>query len=68
MPAQSASIPPLRVGVLEAARIIGVSRARLYKHVQAGELRPCKDGKRTLFTMTELQRFVAATDPAHSGA
>jgi excisionase family DNA binding protein len=55
----------LRVGVLEAARIIGVSRTRLYKHVKEGTIKVTKDGKRTLFSMRELQTFVASTDPNH---
>jgi excisionase family DNA binding protein len=50
---------PLRVGVNEAARIIGVSRSRLYQHIKAGSIRSMKDGGRTLLSMAELRRFVA---------
>jgi excisionase family DNA binding protein len=56
------AIEPLRVGVQEAARIIGVSRSVIYKHMRAGTLRAVKDGARTLFTMTELRDYVFRTD------
>ena len=54
---------PLRVGVIEAARIIGVSRTRLYEHISEGNIHSIKDGKRTLFTMAELRAFVARSEP-----
>jgi excisionase family DNA binding protein len=53
---------PLRVDVPEAARIIGVSRTRLYKHMKEGNIRSIKDGGRTLFTMAELRAFVARSE------
>jgi excisionase family DNA binding protein len=56
------AIEPLRVGVEEAARIIGISRSVIYKHMKAGTLRAVKDGSRTLFTMTELRAYVSRTD------
>jgi excisionase family DNA binding protein len=56
------AIEPLRVGVEEAARIIGVSRSVIYKHLKAGTLRAVKDGSRTLFTMTELRAYVSRSD------
>jgi excisionase family DNA binding protein len=49
---------PLRVGVLEAARIIGVSRRQLYNHIKSGTIRTQKDGRHTLLTMAELLAFV----------
>jgi len=58
-PNPKANTDKLRVGVLEAARIIGVSRTRLYKHVRDGTIKITKDGGRTLFTMQELRAFVA---------
>jgi excisionase family DNA binding protein len=54
---------PLRVSVPEAARIIGVSRARLYQHIKQGSIHTVKDGARTLFTMAELRAFVTRNDP-----
>jgi excisionase family DNA binding protein len=55
---------PLRVGVLEAARLIGVSRAQLYKHMKSGSIRAVKEGRHTLFTMKELRAFVDRNDPS----
>jgi excisionase family DNA binding protein len=55
---------PLRVGVPEAARMLGVSRARLYDHIKRGSLKSVKDGSRTLFTMVELRAFAARGDSA----
>jgi excisionase family DNA binding protein len=56
------AIEPLRVSVEEAARIIGISRSVIYKHMKAGILLAVKDGSRTLFTMTELRAYVSRTD------
>jgi hypothetical protein len=58
-PSNVVEVEPLRVGVLDAARIIGVSRARLYQHMKAGTIAFIKDGARTLFLVTELRAFVA---------
>lgn len=52
----------LRVGVAEAARIIGVSRSRLYKHIKEGAIKATKDGGRTLFTMKQLRSFVERSE------
>ena len=57
-------IEPLRVDIPEAARILGVSRSRIYLHIRDGSLRSVKEGGRTLLTMTELRAYVARTDPA----
>lgn len=54
---------PLRVGVREAARIIGVSRAQLYKHIKSGKIHTVKEGRHTLLTMKELRSFVERNDP-----
>lgn len=50
---------PLRVGIQDAAQVLGISRTRIFEHVKAGRLKKVKDGHRTLFLMTELRRFVA---------
>ncbi len=52
------TIAPLRVGVPEAGRIIGLSRATLYKKILAGEIAVQKDGRRTLVAVEELRRYV----------
>lgn len=58
------SIRPLRVGIVDAARVLGISRAQVYKHITAGILRPQKDGKRAFVSIAELERFVAERDQA----
>ena len=55
-------IAPLRVDVIEAARIIGVSRRQLYRHVRAGKIDAVKDGRRTLFTRKAIDEFVSRTE------
>ncbi len=57
-------IEPLRVSVPEAGRILGLSRMTVWRLIAKGKIRPVRDGKRTLFTMTELRSYVARTDPA----
>ena len=53
------SLPPLRADIPEAANILRMSRAELYKRIAAGKLRVQKEGKRTFITTAELQRYVA---------
>lgn len=52
------TVQPLRVGILDAARVIGISRASLYKRILAGDIATQKDGKRTLVAVAELRRYV----------
>jgi len=52
--------PALRFGVVEAARMLRMSRAQLYNRISDGALRPQKDGARTYFTRNELERYVSA--------
>lgn len=54
------SVPALRFGVVEAARMLRMSRAQLYNRINDGALRPQKDGSRTYFTRGELERYVSA--------
>ena len=53
-----APVPSLRFNVVEAAQILRMSRAKLYIRVQEGSIKPQKDGSRTYFTLTELERYV----------
>jgi excisionase family DNA binding protein len=57
MPADT--IPPLRLEIPEAAAALRISRALLYKRIAAGDIAVQKDGKRSLITRTELERYVA---------
>jgi len=51
-------LPALRFEVVEAAQILRMSRAQLYKRIQEGVITPQKDGARTYITRTELERYV----------
>jgi len=53
-------LPHLRFEIIEAARILRMSRATLYARLRQGELRAQKDGRRRYITATELQRYIAS--------
>jgi excisionase family DNA binding protein len=53
-------LPYLRFDIIEAARVLRMSRATLYQRIPAGHLAVQKDGRRTYITITELQRYVGA--------
>ena len=44
--------------VLEAATVLGVSRATIYRQIELGNLHAVKIGGRRLLTREEIQRFV----------
>ena len=50
---------PLRVPVEEAARLLGISRPTMFRRIQRGEITAVKDGRRTLVTTAELERYAA---------
>ena len=50
--------------VLEAAAHLRVSRSFMYKLISQGKLTPTKFGNRTIFTGSELERFVKAAQRA----
>jgi excisionase family DNA binding protein len=56
----SEHLPQIRFDMMEAARILRISRATLYERIKAGEIRTQKDGRRSYVTATELQRYVTA--------
>ena len=58
--AREATTPALRFEVVEAARMLRMSRAQLYNRISDGALKPQKDGSRTYFTRSELERYVSA--------
>ena len=51
---------PLAVGIPEACKLTSLSRSRIYGEIRDGRLKPCKVGRRTVITMTELSRWIAA--------
>jgi excisionase family DNA binding protein len=55
-------LPQLRFEIIEAARILRMSRATLYERIRAGEIKAQKDGRRRYITASELQRYVSAKD------
>jgi len=64
------SLPNLRFEIVEAARILRMSRAQLYIRIHEGSIRVQKDGMRSYITHTELERYVDSrpmrTAPARS--
>lgn len=53
------------LSVQEAARFLGISRAKLYEHFAAGEIQARKNGRRTVLFKEELEAFKAALPVAH---
>ena len=53
-------LPYLRFDIVEAARMLRMSRATLYQRIRAGHLIIQKDGRRSYITITELQRYVGS--------
>jgi hypothetical protein len=58
-PPPAATLEPLRLTVRQAAQKIGMSRAQLYRRLQAGELLAQKDGASVYILPDELRRYVA---------
>lgn len=56
------TLPSLRFEVLEASRILRMSRAALYIRINRGAIKAQKDGARTYITLVELERYVASCD------
>jgi excisionase family DNA binding protein len=50
--------------VERAAELIGISRAGLYRHIKAGDIKARPLGKRTVIERKELERFVKSAPPA----
>jgi excisionase family DNA binding protein len=42
----------------ETFKLLKISRAKLYQLIEKGDLKPIKLGGRTLFTESELTRFI----------
>jgi excisionase family DNA binding protein len=50
-------LPHLRFEIIEAARILRMSRATLYERIRAGEIKAQKDGRRRYITAIEPHRY-----------
>lgn len=53
-------LPHLRFEIIEAARILRMSRATLYERIRNGNLKAQKDGRRRYITAAELHRYIAS--------
>lgn len=53
-------LPHLRFEIIEAARILRMSRATLYERIRNGDLKAQKDGRRRYITAAELHRYIAS--------
>jgi excisionase family DNA binding protein len=60
MAAPLAATVPFAVGINEACRLMGISRALVYQLINAGELKVVKIGTRTVIQTDVIQRFLAA--------
>jgi excisionase family DNA binding protein len=54
------SLPHLRFEIIEAARILRMSRATLYERIREGEIKAQKDGRRRYITSIELHRYITS--------
>jgi excisionase family DNA binding protein len=54
------SLPQLRFEIIEAARILRMSRATLYDRIRDGDIHAQKDGRRRYITAAELNRYIAS--------
>jgi len=53
-------LPQIRFDILEAARVLRLSRAALYTRIHEGAIKLQKDGRRSYITAVELQRYVTS--------
>jgi len=56
---QQANDDRLAIGVVEAARRLGISRNSVYSRIRSGELPGIRIGKRYLIGIKALEQFVA---------
>lgn len=55
---------PLLHDVPTAIEMLGIGRTTVYEEIKAGRLSVVKIGRRTMIRHSELERFVAALQPA----
>jgi excisionase family DNA binding protein len=52
-------LQPEGLSIVEACRIAGIGRTKIYETIGAGSLKARKFGKRTLILRTDLQSFLS---------
>lgn len=55
---QAHHVPPLALGIEDAARSIGVARSAIYEIVARGELPSFKIGRRRMILTKELEAYI----------
>jgi excisionase family DNA binding protein len=61
-------LTPFAVGPLDAARLMGVSRSRIYELLNSGELLSRKDGRRRLILLADIKARLERLPPAPTRA
>ena len=59
---------PLALGVSEAAKSIGISRATLYRHIKDRLIPAHKCGQRTLLLISEIEHYLTNLPLLHGDA
>ena len=55
---KTAEHPPLAVPIDQAAALVNLSRAKLYRLVKSGDIPKVKIGRRTLIRIKDLERIL----------
>jgi excisionase family DNA binding protein len=53
----------LRYRYAEAAEVLGISKAKIYRRIREGRLTPVYDGAQPFLTHDELVRYASSTQP-----
>ena len=53
----------LRYRYTEAAEVLGISKAKIYRRIREGRLTPVYDGTQPFLTHEELMRYASSTQP-----
>lgn len=56
----TAELQPEGLSILEACRVAGIGRTKIYEAIASGSLKARKFGKRTIILRTDLQSFLSA--------
>ena len=56
----NAQLEPEGLSVIEASRVAGLGRTKVYEAIAEGQLKARKFGNRTIILRSDLQQFLAA--------